>query len=76
VEVSVIPCQWRAADIVCEIHEHAIRYETILIDHRGELVEFHRGGNPEAPLDANATNDIARLAGAVMPGVQGPLEGR
>jgi hypothetical protein len=28
------------------------------------------------PLDANATKEVARLAGAVMPTVDGPLEVR
>jgi hypothetical protein len=46
VDIIVIPCQWRAADIVREIHEHGIHYETILIDHHGELVDFHRDGHP------------------------------
>jgi hypothetical protein len=56
VDVIVIPCQWRAADIVREIHEHAIRYEAILIDHQGELVSLH-----------GAEQDLARLAGALRP---------
>jgi len=76
VEVIVIPCQWRAADIVCEIHEQAIRYETILIDRRGELVKFPGGESPQAPQNANATNDVARLAGVLMPPADGPLEFR
>ena len=66
VEVIVIPCQWRAADIVCEIHEHAIRYEAILIDHQGELVSYRGGDHP--------TKDLSCLAGAVMPGVDNPVE--
>ena len=63
VDVIVIPCQWRAADIVREIHEHVIRYETILIDHQGELVSFH-----------SAEQDIVRLAGAVRPVAGKPLD--
>jgi hypothetical protein len=74
VEVIVIPCQWRAADILREIQEHGIRYEVILIDHQGEFVSFHGAGQPQTRFDVNATNDIARLAGAVAPVAERPLD--
>lgn len=41
VDIIVIPCQWRAADIVREIDAHGITYEGILIPHDGRLVDFH-----------------------------------
>ena len=46
VEVIVIPCQWRAADIAQEIGEYGIQYRSILIDHQGELVDFQSGSHP------------------------------
>ena len=76
VDVIVIPCRWRAADIVREIHEHGIRYETILVDHQGELVSFQGEGDPAAPPDAIAANGLARLAGAVIPAAERPLNPR
>ncbi|MBZ5591360.1 MAG: methyltransferase domain-containing protein [Acidobacteriia bacterium] len=74
VDVIVIPCQWRAADIVGEIHEYGIRCEAILIDRHGELVSFHGAENPQVHPDANANNDIARLAGMVGPSAEPRLE--
>jgi hypothetical protein len=52
VDVIVIPCQWRAADIVSEIHQHGISYETILLSHGGELVDFQRGDHPYRRLES------------------------
>jgi hypothetical protein len=46
VEVILIPCQWRAADIVHEIRAHGIRYEKILINHGGELIDFEHAEHP------------------------------
>jgi len=65
VDVIVIPCQWRAADIVHEIREHKIRYERILIDYRGELVDFHSGGHPYRQIEEDAAGDLSALADSV-----------
>lgn len=46
VETIVIPCQWRAADIVREIEEYGIQHRSILIPFRGELIDFHRSAHP------------------------------
>ena len=46
VEVIVIPCQWRAADIAREIREHGIQCERILVDYRGSLVDLARAVTP------------------------------
>ncbi len=45
-EMILIPTQWRARDIVAEIREAGISYETILIEHEGKLIDFHRDPNP------------------------------
>ena len=72
-DVIVIPCQWRATDIFREIREQGIRYETILIDRQGELVNFPNAPGPRDP-DAESGADIARLAGSVAPVPATPLE--
>ena len=41
VDIILIPCQWRAADIVREIDAARIAYEGILIPQEGRLVDFH-----------------------------------
>ena len=41
VDIILIPCPWRAADIVREIDAARITYEGILIPHQGHLVDFH-----------------------------------
>jgi len=69
VEVIVIPCQWRAADIVAEIRNHGIRHEMVLIDHGGELVDYHAGRHPygrareskvQAVMDAPESSEVFR----------------
>jgi hypothetical protein len=40
VQVIIIPSQWRAVDILREIHRNGITYETILIEHDGALIDF------------------------------------
>lgn len=75
-DVIVIPCQWRAADIVREIRKYGIHYETILIDHHGELVDFHSDGHPYRQIDEDATGDLSALANAVMPAEGVPSETR
>ena len=41
VDIILIPCPWRAADIVREIDAARITYEGILIAHQGHLVDYH-----------------------------------
>jgi hypothetical protein len=41
VDIILIPCQFRAADIVREIDAARITYEGILIPREGHLVDFH-----------------------------------
>jgi hypothetical protein len=41
VDIILIPCPWRAADIVREIDAARITYEGILIPHQGHLVDYH-----------------------------------
>ena len=40
VDVLIIPPQWRARDIIAEMKQAAICVPSILIEHKGELVEF------------------------------------
>ncbi|MDP8245584.1 MAG: class I SAM-dependent methyltransferase [Candidatus Hinthialibacter antarcticus] len=41
VDVLIIPPQWRARDIVAEMKRESIQVNSILIEHKGELVEFN-----------------------------------
>jgi hypothetical protein len=41
VDIILIPCPWRAADIVREIDAARVTYEGILIPQEGHLVDFH-----------------------------------
>ena len=41
VDIILIPCPWRAADIVRQIDAARIPYEGILIPHQGHLVDYH-----------------------------------
>ena len=41
VDIILIPCPWRAADIVRQIDAARIPYEGILIPHQGLLVDYH-----------------------------------
>ena|ERR1035438_1703860 len=41
VDIILIPCGWRAPDIVRQIDAAHITYEGILIPHQGHLVDFH-----------------------------------
>ena len=42
----LIPSQWRALDIVSEIKERQIEYSKILIEFKGELVDFDIDEHP------------------------------
>ena len=45
-DVILIPSQWRAADIVCEINKLKISYGKILIEHNGQLIDFFATEHP------------------------------
>jgi len=53
VEAVLIPAQWRAADIVREMREQSIAFETVLIPHRGRLIDFL---NTSHPYDVSLSN--------------------
>ena len=46
VEIVIIPPQWRAADIVAEMAQAGIVVSSVLIEHNGRLVDFHRDDHP------------------------------
>ncbi|MFO1160978.1 MAG: hypothetical protein U1E60_19210 [Reyranellaceae bacterium] len=46
VDIVIIPPQWRAADIVLEMHQAGIAVESVLIEHDGQLIDFHRAPHP------------------------------
>lgn len=41
VDVVIIPAQWRAKDILAEIHRECIQVDQVLIEHDGQLVDFN-----------------------------------
>jgi hypothetical protein len=45
-DVIIVPCQWRAADIVHEMDEYGVRCDRVLIPHQGRLVDFHSTEHP------------------------------
>lgn len=65
VDVILIPCQWRAADIVREIQQHGIGYELILIDYQGELVNYFAAEHPYGRRDDGETEGLSRLSAAL-----------
>lgn len=56
VDVILIAPQWRAADIVLEIQQHGIRYQKILLEYQGRLVDYFQDEHPYRP----AGSDIAK----------------
>ena len=46
VDIIIIPMQWRAQDVVNEIHSHDINYSTILIEYHGQLIDFFNDSHP------------------------------
>jgi len=46
VDVVIIPPQWRAADIVAEMDRQGLSAGQVLIEHEGQLVDFHRAPHP------------------------------
>jgi hypothetical protein len=49
--VILIAPQWRAADIVLEIHQHGIRYQKILLEYQGRLVDYFQDDHPYRPME-------------------------
>lgn len=45
-DVVIIPTQWRARDIVAEMQRESISAGVVLIEHDGQLVDFHRDPHP------------------------------
>jgi hypothetical protein len=54
VDVILIPPQWRARDILGEMDRAGIRCASVLIEHEGRLVDFHRDPHPYAASRAVA----------------------
>jgi ubiquinone/menaquinone biosynthesis C-methylase UbiE len=46
VDVIIIPTQWRAKDIAQEIAREGIQANQLLIEHDGQLVDYHTGEHP------------------------------
>lgn len=45
-DVVIIPTQWRAKDITAEMAYNSIIAAQVLIEHGGQLVDFHRDAHP------------------------------
>jgi hypothetical protein len=59
-QVILIPPQWRAADIVREMRAAGIRFEVVLIEHNGMLVDFFAYPHPyRLPADAVQADAVA-----------------
>jgi SAM-dependent methyltransferase len=56
VDVILITTQWRAKDIYLEIQSKGIPFETILIEHKGEIIDFLSTPNPYYHGTAYASN--------------------
>jgi hypothetical protein len=46
VDVVIVPPQWRAADIILEMGRAGISVESVLIEHKGELIDYRREDHP------------------------------
>jgi hypothetical protein len=46
VNIIIVPPQWRANDILSEIRQQGINYDSILIEHSGELIDFLADDHP------------------------------
>lgn len=46
VDAIVIATQWRAKDIVLEIERKGIPYQRVLIEHQGDLIDYHQDDHP------------------------------
>jgi len=45
-DIIIIPTQWRANDIVTEMQQTGIRFQTALIEHHGRLVDYFADEHP------------------------------
>lgn len=45
-DIVIIPMQWRAKDVVSEMNAAGIRCPQILIEHEGQLIDYHRDTHP------------------------------
>ena len=48
VDVVIIPMAWRAHDVILEMIDAGIQCQTILVEHRGSLVDFYSDQHPYA----------------------------
>ncbi len=69
-DVVVIPPQWRAHDILLEMERCGIRPRSVLIEHDGRLVDYHRADHPyrrpePGPVDGSGSTPQADRALAV-----------
>jgi len=49
VDVVIIPPQWRARDIIAEMADRGIHPGTVLIEHKGRLIDYFRATHPYRP---------------------------
>jgi hypothetical protein len=65
-DVILIPPQWRAADIVREMHSAGITFTQVLIEHNALLVDFFEYPHPyRSPADAVGRRDLQCHVAAV-----------
>ena len=60
VDVILIATQWRAADIVLEIQRNQIRFETILIEYQGQLIDYFQDAHPYREEEPQSTSSVPR----------------
>lgn len=46
VDVVIVPPQWRAVDICLEMSQAGIAPQSVLIEHKGRLIDFNRDAHP------------------------------
>jgi hypothetical protein len=46
VDILIIPAQWRAGDILLEAEERGLKFDQVLIEHNGALIDFRDGDHP------------------------------
>ncbi|MBF0214029.1 MAG: tetratricopeptide repeat protein [Magnetococcales bacterium] len=69
VEIVIVPPQWRAADIAQEMATLGIAIRSLLIEHHGRLIDFHRDAHPYHIRDASASG----IKPTTTPPVTSPL---
>jgi len=60
VDVILIAPQWRAADIVLEIHQHGIPYQKILLEYQGRWVDYFQDEHPYCTLESPRFGSVQR----------------